>query len=173
MEGLNKQNSVLPYRRGVGMVVFNKEGKVFAGRRIVKNVNPEENLERLWQFPQGGIDNEEEPLEAAYRELYEETGMRSLCYLAHIDEWLHYDFPSNMPSNNLKTIYKGQQQKWFAFRFTGSDSEIAINPPPGGHMVEFDRWGWFDLNAMADYIVHFKYEVYKIVIEKFKFLAAS
>ncbi len=84
----------------------------------------------------------EDPLAAAYRELYEETGIRSVSLLAEAPDWINYDLPSHLIGIGLKGKYRGQRQRWYAFRFEGEESEIAINPPPGGHEPEFDAWEW-------------------------------
>ncbi len=98
----------------------------------------------------------EDPLEAAYRELYEETGMRSVTLLAEARDWINYDLPAHLIGIGLKGKYRGQTQRWFAFRFEGDESEIAINPPPGGHEPEFDAWGWKPMPELPDLIVAFK-----------------
>lgn len=160
----------LPYRPCVGVMVLNREGLVWAGRRI-----PEENSEydgspQLWQMPQGGIDKGEEPLEAAWRELYEETGIKTASLLAEAPEWINYDLPSQLIGIGLKGKYRGQTQRWFAFRFEGSEDEIAINPPPGGHTAEFDAWEWKNMEELPGLIVPFKRDVYLKVVAAFRHL---
>ena len=162
----------LPYRPCVGVMVLNREGLVWAGRRI-----PEENSEydgspQLWQMPQGGIDKNEEPLEAAWRELYEETGIKSASLLAEAPDWINYDLPAQLIGIGLKGKYRGQTQRWFAFRFEGSEDEIAINPPPGGHAAEFDAWEWKRMEELPELIVPFKREVYLKVVQAFRHLGA-
>jgi putative (di)nucleoside polyphosphate hydrolase len=161
----------LPYRPCVGVMVLNAKGLVWAGRRI-----PEENSEydgspQLWQMPQGGIDEGEEPIEAAWRELYEETGIKSASLLAEAPEWINYDLPAQLIGIGLKGRYRGQTQRWFAFRFEGSEDEIAINPPPGGHAAEFDAWEWKPMAELPELIVPFKREVYRQVVAAFRHLA--
>ena len=162
----------LPYRPCVGVMVINRDGLVWAGRRI-----PEENSEydgspQLWQMPQGGIDKGEEPLEAAWRELYEETGIKTASLLAEAPDWINYDLPSQLIGIGLKGKYRGQTQRWFAFRFEGSDDEIAINPPPGGHSAEFDAWEWKRMEELPELIVPFKRDVYLKVVAAFRHLGA-
>ncbi len=162
----------LPYRPCVGVMVINRDGLVWAGRRI-----PEENSEYdgsplLWQMPQGGIDKGEEPLEAAWRELYEETGIKSASLLAEAPDWINYDLPAQLIGIGLKGKYRGQTQRWFAFRFEGSEDEIAINPPPGGHAAEFDAWEWKRMEELPELIVPFKRDVYLKVVAAFRHLGA-
>lgn len=163
----------MPYRDCVGIAVFNHEGNVFVGRRK-KDVQweNEDELQAPWQMPQGGIDKGEEPLPAAMRELYEETGMRSVTLLAEASDWINYDLPRDLVGIALKGKYRGQTQKWFAFRFDGDESEIAINPPPGGHEAEFDAWAWKPMNELPELIVPFKRKVYDEVVAAFRHLAA-
>ncbi|MDM9621253.1 RNA pyrophosphohydrolase [Rhizobium sp. S96] len=161
----------LPYRPCVGVMILNRSGLVWAGRRI-----PEENSEydgspQLWQMPQGGIDKGEEPIDAAYREVYEETGIRTVTLLAEAKDWINYDLPAHLVGIGLKGKFRGQTQRWFAFRFEGDESEIAINPPPGGHAAEFDAWEWKPMEALPDLIVPFKRQVYDQVVSEFRHLA--
>lgn len=160
----------LPYRPCVGVMVLNRDGLVWAGRRI-----PEENSEydgspQLWQMPQGGIDKGEEPIEAAWRELYEETGIKTASLIAEAPDWINYDLPPQLIGIGLKGKYRGQTQRWFAFRFEGSEDEIAINPPPGGHAAEFDAWEWKRMEELPELIVPFKREVYLKVVAAFHHL---
>ena len=162
----------LPYRPCVGVMVINRDGLVWAGRRI-----PEENSEydgspQLWQMPQGGIDKGEEPIEAAWRELYEETGIKTASLVAEAPDWINYDLPPQLIGIGLKGKYRGQTQRWFAFRFEGSEDEIAINPPPGGHAAEFDAWEWKRMEDLPALIVPFKREVSLQVVEAFRHLCA-
>ena len=165
--------SDLPYRRCVGIVLFNDEGKVWAGRRLVAPHNSEEKKgeTKLWQMPQGGIDKKEDPLKAAKRELWEETGVTTASFLAETSDWLHYDLPAEMIGIGLKGKYRGQTQKWFAFRFEGDESEINISEPPDGAHPEFDAWEWKDLAEMPGLIVDFKRGVYEQVVAEFEGLA--
>ena len=122
-------------------------------------------------MPQGGIDKGEDPLEAARRELYEETGMRSVSLIGETVDWINYDLPRELVGTVWKGKYRGQRQKWFAFRFEGDESEIHINPPPGGHQAEFDRWDWRGMDELTGLVVPFKRHVYEQVIAAFRHLA--
>ena len=161
----------LPYRSCVGIMVLNREGKVWTGRRIAKGNSEFDGSPRLWQMPQGGIDKGEEPLPAAYRELYEETGMRSVRLLAEAHDWINYDLPAHLIGTGLKGKYRGQTQRWFAFRFDGDDSEISVDPPPMGHRAEFDAWEWKPMAELPQLIVPFKRKAYEQVVAEFAHLA--
>ena len=161
----------LPYRPCVGVMVLNRAGLVWAGRRIAEDDSEMAGTDRLWQMPQGGIDKGEEPLEAARRELWEETGMRTVSLLAEAPGWINYDLPAHLLGIALKGRFRGQAQRWFAFRFEGDDSEIAINPPPGGHQAEFDAWAWKPMAELPELIVPFKRGVYEQVVGAFRHLA--
>ncbi len=161
----------LPYRPCVGIMILNSEGKVWAGRRIPEKDSEMSGTTQLWQMPQGGIDPGEEPLPAAIREAYEETGMKNLALMEEAPCWINYDLPAHLVGIAFKGRYRGQTQRWFAFRFEGDESEIAINPPPGGHMAEFDAWAWKDMRELPDLIVPFKRSVYLQVVELFAHLA--
>jgi putative (di)nucleoside polyphosphate hydrolase len=163
--------ATLPYRPCVGVMVLNQEGLVWVGRRMPEENSEYEGSPLLWQMPQGGIDEGEEPLPAARRELFEETGIRSVSLLAEAPGWISYDLPPALVGIALKGRYRGQKQKWFAFRFEGDESEIRINPPPGGHAAEFDRWAWKPMSELPALIVPFKREVYRQVIDAFAHLA--
>jgi len=162
----------MPYRPCVGIMVLNKDGLVWAGRRIRSGDSELTAGEtHLWQMPQGGIDDGEDPHPAALRELYEETGMRTVTVLAEASRWINYDLPDDVLGVALKGKYRGQTQKWFAFRFDGEESEIAINPPPGGHTAEFDAWEWKSMSELPDLIVPFKRKSYEEVVAEFRHLA--
>ena len=162
----------LPYRPCVGIMVLNREGLVWAGRRIPEGNSEYDGSPALWQMPQGGIDADEDALEAAYRELYEETGIRTVSLLASARDWINYDLPPHLIGIGLKGRYRGQTQRWFAFRFEGEESEIAINPPPGGHTAEFDAWEWKPMRELPELIVPFKRDVYRQVVAEFEHLLA-
>jgi putative (di)nucleoside polyphosphate hydrolase len=155
----------LPYRPCVGLVVFNREGLAFIGRRID---GPEHvDLTHAWQLPQGGIDAGEEPWPAALRELYEETNIRSVERLGEIAEWLSYDIPRDLIGQAWNGSYRGQTQKWFAVRFTGGESEIDIAHPGGAHKPEFSAWRWEPLQNIPELVVPFKRPVYDRVVAAF------
>jgi putative (di)nucleoside polyphosphate hydrolase len=163
--------ATLPYRRCVGIMALNRRGLVWAGRRIALADSEMAGTDFLWQMPQGGIDKGEEPLEAALRELHEETGMKTVSVLAEAPRWIDYDLPPHLVGIALKGKYRGQTQKWFAVRFEGDDREIAINPPPGGHEAEFDAWAWKPMGELPRLIVPFKRAVYEQVVAAFRHLA--
>lgn len=156
----------LPYRPCVGLAVFNAQGRVFVGRRTG---GPEHvDATHSWQMPQGGIDEGEDPFEAALRELYEETNIRSIKRLGETADWLKYDIPRDIAGQAWKGKYRGQKQKWYALRFTGSDAEIDIATPGGGaHKPEFVEWRWEKLENTPALIVPFKRSVYKDVVKTF------
>lgn len=160
----------LPYRPCVGIMVLNRRGLAWAGHRIEEIEGELHGSNQLWQMPQGGIDKGEEPIDAARRELYEETGIETVTLLAEAPEWIHYDLPEDLIGIALKGKYRGQKQRWFAYRFDGDESEIRINPPPGGHSAEFDRWAWKPMQRLPDLIVPFKRKVYEEVIAAFAHL---
>ncbi|KQQ79619.1 RNA pyrophosphohydrolase [Aureimonas sp. Leaf324] len=160
----------LPYRPCVGIMVLNHEGKVFVGRRIAEPEGEMDGASQLWQMPQGGIDEGEDPLVAAKRELYEETGIRSVSPLGATDGWVRYELPPHLVGVALKGRFRGQMQKWFAFRFEGDESEIAIDPPPGGHDAEFSEWAWKSFDEVLELVVPFKRGVYEEVIAAFRHL---
>lgn len=163
--------ATLPYRPCVGIMVLNRRGLVWAGRRVAEENSEYDGSPQLWQMPQGGIDRDEDPLRAARRELYEETGIESVTLLAEAPHWVIYDLPPHLVGIGLKGKFRGQRQKWFAFRFDGDDSEIRIAPPPGGHAQEFDDWAWKPMEELPDLIVPFKRKVYDEVVALFRHLA--
>lgn len=155
-----------PYRRNVGIALFNREGRVLIGRRF-KNDGPEFVLPGLeWQMPQGGIDEGETPLQAMQRELWEETGVTSATLLTETG-WLTYDFlPFDDPAHRFAQ-FRGQRQKWFALRFTGADGEVDPLASRNGQPAEFDAWRWERLDRVADLVVPFRREVYRRVAAQF------
>lgn len=160
----------LPYRDCVGTAIFNADGLVFIGRRKPEE-DPEDSSEygAPWQMPQGGIDKGETPLATAHRELFEETSIRSVELIAEAPEWIYYDLPDEALGIALKGKYRGQRQRWFAFRFTGDESEINVTEPGGGaHPAEFDRWRWEQLETLPDLIVPFKREAYLQIVAAFR-----
>jgi len=153
------------YRPCVGIALFNKDGLVFIGRRHGFDA---ELLDHVWQMPQGGIDAGEAPLQAAKRELFEETSIRSVSLLGESRGWLTYDIPVDLTRKAWKGRFRGQKQKWFAFRFEGEDGEIDVaHPGGGGHKAEFEDWRWAPLEGVADLVVPFKRQVYDAVIAEF------
>ncbi|RPG97616.1 MAG: RNA pyrophosphohydrolase [Candidatus Pelagibacter sp. TMED239] len=154
---MKKNFSKLPLRSGVGIVVLNKDNKVFVAKRI-------DNPKNFWQMPQGGIDYNEDFLKAAYRELEEETSIKNVKLIKELDSITTYKLPDHLLGIIWKGKYRGQKQKWFLMRFTGEDREINIktkNP-------EFLDWKWIDLDLITDVVVDFKLDVYKEIKEKVK-----
>ena len=142
----------LPLRSGVGIVVINKENKVFVARRI-------DNSKNFWQMPQGGVDEGEDFLTAAYRELKEETSIKKVELIEEVDGLLTYLLPDRLLGIRWKGKYKGQKQKWFLMRYLGKDSEINIHTKK----AEFLDWKWVDLKEITDLVVDFKLHVYQEV----------
>ena len=156
----------LPYRPCAGLMVFNRAGLAFIGRRA----DGPEHIDdaHAWQMPQGGIDPHEDPWLAALRELREETNITSVERLGEIDEWLSYDIPRALVGHAWNGKYRGQRQKWYAVRFTGEEREIDIEHPAHGHEPEFVDWRWERLENLADLVVPFKRKVYERVVAEFK-----
>lgn len=161
------------FRPCVGLALFNADGLVFIGRRANKSLREHVAPGHEWQMPQGGIDDGETPLQAATRELQEETNVTSVTLLAQTPGWLAYDLPVDIGKEAWKGRWRGQAQKWFAFRFTGPDSEIDIETPAGGHKAEFDAWRWERLDATPSLIIPFKQGVYREVAALFAPFAAA
>ena len=159
----------MPYRACVGVCVLNAAGKVFIGRRKGGHGPEYDGQRQEWQMPQGGIDGNESAFVAAKRELYEETNIRNVTLLGEAPAWFHYDLPADVVGKALKGVYRGQTQKWFAFRFTGSESEINVLHPAGGiHGSEFVDWRWEDIENLPGLIVAFKRPVYEKVVAAFR-----
>ena len=146
------------YRPNVGVVLFHPDGRVWYGRRAGSQ-DP-----YCWQFPQGGVDEGEDHLAAALRELEEETGVASVELLAQTEEWIAYAFPADYGGSKQARGYLGQKQKWFAFRFIGDESEIDL---ARHDEIEFDAWRWGALSEAPDLIVPFKREAYEQVVAAF------
>jgi putative (di)nucleoside polyphosphate hydrolase len=159
----------MPYRDCVGIAVFNDDGLVFIARRTPEE-DPEDTSEHdaPWQMPQGGIDKGEEPIATSLRELYEETSIQSVEWIAEVPGWIYYDLPDEALGIALKGKYRGQRQRWFAYRFTGEASEINVTHPGDGSMpAEFDKWRWEELEKLPDLIVPFKRDAYLQIVEAF------
>ena len=163
-----KAGPVTAYRPCVGVLLLNRDGLVWVGRRFDKQ--NEEGTGHWWQMPQGGIDAKEDPERAALRELAEETGVVSAVVIAEAPRWYNYDLPAHLIGKSWKGRYRGQTQRWFALRFLGEDSEVNLAPP--GHKQEFDQWRWANMDEIAALIVPFKREVYEKVIRDFRHLGA-
>ena len=146
------------HRPNVGVVLFHPDGRVWYGRRA-GTPGPHN-----WQFPQGGVDEGEDYEAAARRELAEETGVTSVELLAKTEEWIAYAFPADYGGTKQARGFAGQKQKWFAFRFTGDESEIDLEQHAE---IEFDAWRWGRLDEAPDLIVPFKREAYAQVVQAF------
>ena len=149
---MKKNFSKLPLRKGVGIVLLNKENKIFVAKRI-------DNPKNFWQMPLGGTDEGEDYYEAALRELKEETSVVSVEHIKEIDKKLTYILPDHLIGIIWRGKFKGQIQKWFVMRFIGNDSEININTKK----PEFLDWKWIDLEDLPNIAVNFKLDVYKIL----------
>lgn len=158
----------LPYRPCVGVMLLNSAGLVWIGNRIDKAGDGDD----AWQMPQGGVDPGEDILEAARRELAEETNVTSVSVLAAAPDWYAYDLPEDLAKEKFKRKWRGQTQKWFAFRFEGDEAEIDIANPAGGHKPEFRAWRWERMDRLPELIVPFKRPVYEKVCAAFAHLVA-
>ena len=147
------------YRRCVGLVVINKDGLVFVGKRIDSNLN-------AWQMPQGGIEKGESPRNAGLREMKEEIGTNNVKLIGEIDNWLNYDIPQKLSSKLWNGKYRGQTQKWLAFQFLGNDDEININTED----PEFKEWKWEEHKSLVNLAEPFKKDIYKKIINEFSHL---
>ena len=147
----------LPLRLGVGVVVLNKENKVFVGKR-------KDNPIDKWQMPQGGVDSGEKLVDAMRRELIEETSIKSIEIIKEVEDWLDYELPKNLLGKIWKGKYRGQKQKWFIVKFLGSESEVnIITKKP-----EFIEWKWVEINQLPSIIVDFKKNVYERLVKELK-----
>ena len=157
MAKIEKELKSLPLRNGVGIIVLNRENKVFVARRI-------DNAQNFWQMPQGGINKGEDFLEAAYRELKEETSIKNVELIKELEGTTTYELPERLLGIIWKGKYRGQKQKWFLMKFFGDDNVINIktkNP-------EFLDWKWIELDQITEVVVDFKLHVYKELKEKVK-----
>lgn len=147
-----RKSNRLRYRMGVGIMLINKQARVFIGQR-------RSSKQEIWQMPQGGIDRGEDPLAAALRELLEETGVHEVKVLSETSQWYAYDLPKQFRRGQ----YCGQKQKWFLMQFLGADEDIRLDM----HHPEFKNWRWIEHVRLVDLIVDFKRDVYKNVLQEF------
>ena len=155
-------NNELPLRIGVGIILLNHENNVFVGKRI-------DNPKNYWQMPQGGVDQNENFLQAAKRELKEETGIKSVKLIKELDGWFKYDLPKYLLGKLWKGKYRGQKQKWFVMKFLGKPNEINVktkNP-------EFLDWKWVELSKLPNIAGHFKVDIYKKIKEELTSLSLN
>ena len=147
----------LPLRKGVGVILLNSENKVFVAKRI-------DNPKNFWQMPQGGVDNNEDFLSAALRELKEETSINKVELIKELDGMTTYELPDNLLGIIWKGKYRGQKQKWFLMRFIGNDNEINLKTKH----PEFLEWQWIEIDEITNFVVDFKFEIYQIIKNKVK-----
>ena len=147
----------LPLRLGVGAIVLNKDNQVFVGKR-------KDNPVHKWQMPQGGVDKNEDLIDAMKRELEEETSIKNIKIIKELEKWTEYELPDYLLGKIWKGKFRGQKQKWFIVRFLGDDNEINLNT---SH-PEFIEWKWLNIEKLPDVIVHFKKSVYKKLVPEIK-----
>tara|TARA_B100000287_G_C20173315_1_gene599161 strand:+ start:49 stop:525 length:477 start_codon:yes stop_codon:yes gene_type:complete len=145
----------LPLRNGVGIIVLNNDNKILVAKRI-------DNSKNFWQMPQGGVDEGEDFLSAAYRELEEETSIKNVELVKELDGMLTYELPTHLLGKIWKGKYRGQKQKWFIMRFLGNDDDINLKTDK----PEFLEWKWIDLSMITEVVVDFKKHVYNELKEK-------
>ena len=154
---MDKAFSKLPLRKGVGVVLLNNNNQVFVGKRI-------DNSNDFWQMPQGGIDKDENPLDAALRELKEETSIKSVKLIQEIQNEITYNLPDNLLGIIWKGRFKGQTQKWYVMKFLGDDNEINLKTKH----PEFLEWKWINIENITDKVVDFKLHVYEKIKQELK-----
>ena len=154
---MKKKFENLPLRNGVGIVLLNNKNKIFVAKRI-------DNPKNFWQMPQGGVNEGEDYLNAAYRELEEETSIKNVKLIKEIEGTMTYELPDHLLGIIWKGKFKGQKQKWFLMRFLGNDNEINIKT----HKPEFLDWKWIELDMLTKIVVDFKLQVYKELKEKIR-----
>ena len=157
MVEMEKKFKNLPLRNGVGIILLNKENKVFVAKRI-------DNPKNFWQMPQGGKDESENYYDAAIRELKEETSIKNVTLIKEIDDFITYLLPNHLLGIIWRGKFKGQKQKWFIMKFNASDVEINVNTLK----PEFLEWKWVDIDQLIDVVVDFKRDVYKKVTSEIK-----
>ncbi len=162
--------SDLPYRPNVGAALFNRDGLVLVARRV--DIAPPRGADGVWQLPQGGIDDGEEPRAAVIRELGEEIGIGpdDATIIGEHPEWLHYDLPAELIGRALRGKYRGQRQRWFALRFLAGDEAIRLD---AHDEVEFDAWKWVALAEIPHLPVGFKTPVYEVIARAFAVYAGA
>ena len=160
---IQSEQEPLPYRQCAGIVLFNDSGMVLVGKRI-------DQISEAWQMPQGGIDGNEEPLEAALRELEEEINTANVEILAESKNWYQYDLPENLRGKLWKGKYRGQNQKWFAMKYLGEDNEIQ---PQSVEKPEFDDWKWINIEDLPRVAIKFKQDIYRSISVEFYEISKS
>jgi len=150
------RNVDLPLRIGVGVVVINKNNKIFVAKRLDNKKN--------WQMPQGGVNNKELFLDAMKRELFEETGIKNIKIVKELDYWLEYNLPENLIGLIWRGKYKGKKQKWFIVKFLGADKDIDLETST----PEFIEWKWVDVDDLTSLVVDFKKHIYEKLTSELK-----
>ncbi|MDE2581072.1 MAG: RNA pyrophosphohydrolase [Rhodospirillales bacterium] len=159
---------MLPYRDNVGAVLFDRGGRVFLARRA--DLPNAEGAAGGWQLPQGGIDGNEDTRDAVLRELSEEIGTDRAEIIGEHPDWLTYDLPPDLVGVALHGRFRGQRQRWFALRFTGTDADIRLDRDPH---PEFDAWRWGRLAELPALAVSFKRPIYEVLARSFARFAAD